>query len=49
MDFMSPMHWIVVLGIVVLLFGGKKVPEVMKGLGTGIREFKSAVREIDKP
>ena len=48
MDFMSPMHWIVVLGIVVLLFGGKKVPEVMKGLGTGIREFKQAVREIEK-
>ena len=36
----SPFHWLVVLAIVVLLFGGKKIPEVMRGLGEGIREFQ---------
>lgn len=33
---------VVILLIVVLLFGGKKIPELMKGLGKGIREFKEA-------
>jgi sec-independent protein translocase protein TatA len=40
----SPFHWLVVLAIVVLLFGGKKIPEVMKGLGEGIRHFKDGMR-----
>ncbi|WP_310555282.1 twin-arginine translocase TatA/TatE family subunit [Flavobacterium sp.] len=33
---------IVILVIVLLLFGGKKIPELLKGLGTGIKEFKDA-------
>jgi len=33
---------IVILVIILLLFGGKKIPELMKGLGTGIKEFKNA-------
>lgn len=33
---------IIVLAIVVLLFGGKKIPELMRGLGKGVREFKDA-------
>jgi sec-independent protein translocase protein TatA len=33
---------IVILGIVLLLFGGKKLPEIAKNLGKGIREFKKA-------
>ncbi|WP_395052684.1 twin-arginine translocase TatA/TatE family subunit [Flavobacterium sp.] len=36
---------IVVLVIVLLLFGGKKIPELMKGLGNGIKEFKNASKE----
>lgn len=40
---------LVVLVIVVLLFGGKKIPELMKGLGTGIKEFKNAAKEGDEP
>lgn len=36
----SPVHLIIVLAIVLLLFGGKRVPELAKSLGTGIREFK---------
>jgi len=40
---------LVILVIVVLLFGGKKIPELMKGLGTGIKEFKNAAKEGDEP
>ena len=40
----SPFHWLIVLAIVVLLFGGKKIPEVMKGLGEGIRSFKDGMQ-----
>ena len=36
---------LVILGVAVLLFGGKKIPEVAKGLGEGIRNFKSAMRD----
>jgi len=39
----------VILGIAVLLFGGKKIPEVAKGLGEGIRNFKNALKSEDKP
>ena len=38
----GPQQIILVLVIVLLLFGGKKIPELMKGLGKGIKEFKSA-------
>jgi sec-independent protein translocase protein TatA len=39
----SPIHWLIVLAIIVLLFGGKKIPEVMRGLGEGIRTFKDGM------
>jgi sec-independent protein translocase protein TatA len=42
MDVLSPMHLLVILLIVILLFGGKKVPELMRSLGQGMREFKKA-------
>ncbi|MEX2299772.1 MAG: twin-arginine translocase TatA/TatE family subunit [Bryobacterales bacterium] len=35
----------VILGIAVLLFGGRKIPELAKGLGQGIREFKDALKD----
>ena len=38
---------LVILGVAVLLFGGKKIPEVAKGLGEGIRNFKSALKGDD--
>jgi sec-independent protein translocase protein TatA len=44
----APWHWILVILVVVLMFGGKKIPELMKGLGSGIKEFKDAVKEEDK-
>jgi sec-independent protein translocase protein TatA len=39
---------LVVLGIAILLFGGKKIPEVAKGLGEGIKNFKNALKQEDK-
>lgn len=38
---------LVILVVVLLLFGGKKIPELMKGLGTGIKEFKDAAKGED--
>ncbi|MGV8947287.1 MAG: Sec-independent protein translocase subunit TatA/TatB [Lutibacter sp.] len=40
---------IVILVAVLLLFGGKKIPELMKGLGQGMKEFKNATKDIEKP
>lgn len=39
---------IVILIIVVLLFGGRKIPELMRGLGKGMKEFKDATKEDPK-
>lgn len=38
-------HWVVVLLIVLLLFGAKRIPELAKGLGSGIKNFKNAIKE----
>jgi sec-independent protein translocase protein TatA len=43
----GPTEIIIVLVIVLLLFGGKKIPELMKGLGSGIKEFKEASKGED--
>lgn len=40
---------LVILAVVLLLFGGKKIPELMKGLGSGIKEFKNAAKDEQKP
>jgi sec-independent protein translocase protein TatA len=45
---LSMEHMIVILLIVLLLFGGKKIPELMRGLGKGIREFKDAKDNVRK-
>jgi sec-independent protein translocase protein TatA len=45
---LGPMELLVILGIAVLLFGGKKIPEVAKGLGEGIRNFKTALKGDEK-
>jgi sec-independent protein translocase protein TatA len=44
----QPMHLLVVLGIAVLVFGPKKLPELGKGFGEGIRSFKSAINMKDE-
>ena len=43
------MHLLVILGIAILVFGPKKLPELGKGLGEGIRGFKSAIQQHDSP
>ena len=40
--FIGPQEIIIILIIVLLLFGGRKIPELMKGLGKGVNEFKNA-------
>ena len=44
----SGIELFIIVAVVVLLFGGKKIPELAKGLGQGIKNFKSAVKE-DEP
>lgn len=44
---LGPQEIIIILIIVVLLFGGRKIPELMKGLGKGMKEFKKATSEDD--
>jgi len=45
-----PGHWelIIVVVAVLVLFGGKKIPEMMRGLGSGIKEFKKGIREEEE-
>ena len=40
----GPWQAAIIIAIVLLLFGGKKIPELMKGLGSGIKEFKDAAK-----
>jgi len=42
------MEWILIAFVVLLLFGGKKIPELAKGLGSGIKNFKKAVKDDDE-
>ena len=42
----QPEHLLLVLAIVLLFFGGKKIPELMRGLGEGVREFNAAKSNI---
>jgi sec-independent protein translocase protein TatA len=45
----QPMHLLVIFGIALLVFGPKKLPELGKGIGEGIRGFKLAMKEEEKP
>ena len=44
----GPWQIVLIVLVVLLLFGGKKIPELMKGLGKGISEFKKGKNEIEK-
>ncbi len=46
---LGPMELVIILLIVILLFGGKKIPEIAKGLGKGIRDFKSSMSGAPDP
>ena len=40
-------QWVAIVLVVLLLFGGKKIPELMRGLGKGLKEFKSGMKEAE--
>jgi len=40
-------EFIIILIVVVLLFGGRKIPELMRGLGKGMKEFKNATKDLE--
>ena len=42
---MGGTEWIIIALVILLLFGGKKIPELMRGLGKGVKEFKGASKE----
>ncbi|NNK22779.1 MAG: twin-arginine translocase TatA/TatE family subunit [Winogradskyella sp.] len=44
----GPWQWVIIGLAIILLFGGKKIPELMKGLGSGIKEFKDASKDNSK-
>ncbi len=44
--FLGGYEWIVIILAIVLLFGGRKIPELMKGLGQGMKEFKKAKNDF---
>lgn len=40
-------EWIIIALVILLLFGGKKIPELMRGLGKGVKSFKQGMKEIE--
>jgi sec-independent protein translocase protein TatA len=46
MGAMSPTHWLIVLGVLVLLFGAKKLPELARSVGQSTRAFKGEMRGL---
>ena len=43
--FLGGYEWALIVVAIVILFGGRKIPELMRGLGSGIKEFKNATKE----
>jgi sec-independent protein translocase protein TatA len=41
-------EWLVIALVILLLFGGKKIPELMRGLGKGLKSFKEGMKEVEK-
>ena len=41
-------EWIIIALVVLLLFGGKKIPELMRGLGKGVKSFKEGMKEVEE-
>ena len=44
----GPWEIVAIVAVIMLLFGGKKIPELMKGIGKGVRRFKEGMNEIEK-
>jgi sec-independent protein translocase protein TatA len=45
---LSPMELIIIVAVIVLLFGSSKIPQLMRGVGSGINEFKKGLKEGDQ-
>jgi sec-independent protein translocase protein TatA len=48
-ELFTPMHIMIILVVAVVLFGGRRLPELGKGLGEGIKGFKDGLKGIDEP
>ena len=48
MGVIGPWQLLVIVALVVIFFGGKKIPELMKGLGKGVRSFKEGMNNMEK-
>ena len=48
MDLFAPWHIVILIGAVLLLFGGQKIPEMMGGIGKGMKEFKKAMKNEEE-
>ena len=44
----GPWQVVIIALVIVLLFGGKKIPELMKGIGKGVKSFKEGMNEVEK-
>ena len=44
----GPWEIVLIVAVIVLLFGGKKIPELMKGIGKGVKSFKQGMNEVEK-
>lgn len=47
--FIGTTEMVLIAGVALLLFGGKKLPEMMRGLGQGVKEFKKAAADVTEP
>jgi sec-independent protein translocase protein TatA len=45
MDLFAPWHLVILIGAILLLFGGQKIPELMGGIGKGMKEFKKSFKD----
>lgn len=49
MSKLGPWEIILIVAVVLLIFGGRKIPELMRGLGRGVKEFKDGMKSDDDP
>ncbi|MSO21478.1 MAG: twin-arginine translocase TatA/TatE family subunit [Acidobacteria bacterium] len=49
MGSIGPMEWVIMIGLALLIFGGRRLGDIGKGLGEGIRGFKAAIKDEEKP
>ncbi len=49
MGVVGPWQIVLIVAVVLLMFGGKKIPELMRGLGGGVKEFKNAMKDEAAP